>query len=165
MNSVRRIRHGLIYRSVPDPIPNGQRASTFDFETLSDPMLMSKALVSAVLLTYPAIAFEYAIRYQRRKPHSSGLEITRFSTCCDSHCADHREAWATPTMLASLTTEDPSFLYGPFVFVPILFRTFALEIRVPTLTDTTNYNPQTSNPLACNSFLFPLTSHTHAFDE
>ena len=58
MNSVRRIRHGLIYRSVTDPIPNGQRASTFDFETLSDPMLISKALVSAVLLAYPAIALE-----------------------------------------------------------------------------------------------------------
>lgn len=98
MNSVRHTRHGPIYRSIPDPTPNGQgtinfgaRSFVLDFSGLKDPLLMSKALISAVLLAYFAIALGYAIRYHRRKLQSLGLDATRFSTCRDPSCADHNE--------------------------------------------------------------------------
>ena len=92
MNSVRHTRHGPIYRSVPDPTPNSQVASAFDLNALRDPTFMSKALISIVLLAYFAIALGYAIRYHRRKSRSPGLEATKFSTCCESSCANHSEA-------------------------------------------------------------------------
>ncbi|KAF9650893.1 hypothetical protein BDM02DRAFT_1223093 [Thelephora ganbajun] len=97
-NAVRHTRHGPIYRSVPDPTPNSQGtvkfgtgSFVFDFNALKDPLFMSKALVSAVLLVYFAIALGYAIRYHRRKLHSPGLDATRFSTCCEPSCADYNE--------------------------------------------------------------------------
>ncbi|KAF9792939.1 hypothetical protein BJ322DRAFT_1016571 [Thelephora terrestris] len=85
MNSVRHTRHGPIYRSVPDPTPNSQVASAFDLNALRDPTFMSKALISIVLLAYFAIALG-------RKSRSPGLEATKFSTCCESSCANHSEA-------------------------------------------------------------------------
>jgi len=99
LNGVRDTRHGHIYRSIPDPTPNGQRAMqfgagsfVFDFNALNDPVFMSKALVSAVLLVYFAIALGYAIRYRRRKPHPPGLDATRLSTRYGPSCADCNEA-------------------------------------------------------------------------
>jgi len=56
MNNVRHTRHGPIYRSIPDPTPNGQGASAFDSGALGDPTFTSKALVSVVLLAYFVIA-------------------------------------------------------------------------------------------------------------
>ena len=53
---------------------------------------MSKALISAILLAYFAIALGYAIRYHRRKLRSSGLDATRFLSCRDPPCADCNEA-------------------------------------------------------------------------
>jgi len=91
MNSVRHTRHGPIYRSVPDPTPNGQQASVFDLTAIQDLAFMSKALISAVLLAYFAIGLGYAIRHHRRKSHSTGLDATRFSTCCDSSCTDRSD--------------------------------------------------------------------------
>jgi len=92
MNNVRHTRHGPIYRSIPDPTPNGQGASAFDSGALGDPTFTSKALVSVVLLAYFVIALGYAIRYHRRKSHSSGLDPTRLPTCCDPSCVDCNEA-------------------------------------------------------------------------
>jgi hypothetical protein len=92
MSGVRHTRHGSIYRPVPDPTPNGQGDPGFDLSALKNPIFMSKALVSAVLLAYFAIALGYAIRYHRRKSHSHGLDATRLPTCCESSCADCHEA-------------------------------------------------------------------------
>lgn len=98
INSVRHTRHGPIYRSVPDPTPNGQGAINFGagafvsgFGAIRDPEFMSKALVSALLLAYFAIALGYAIRHHRRKPHTLGLDTTKLSTCRDPSCTDHEE--------------------------------------------------------------------------
>jgi len=98
-NSVRHTRHGPIYRSIPDPTPNGQGATKFgtgsfalDFDALKDPFFMSKALISAVLLAYFAIALGYAIRYHRRKLRSPGLDASRILSCCDPPCVDCNEA-------------------------------------------------------------------------
>ena len=94
-NSIRHTRHGTIYRSIPDPTPNGQGVADFgtrslalDFDVFKDPVFMSKALVSAVLLTYFAIALGYAIRHHRRKLHPHGPDATRFPACCDPPCTD-----------------------------------------------------------------------------
>jgi len=96
-NSVRHTRHGPIYRSTPDPTPNGQGVvklgtGSFVFGVLKDPLFMSKALISAVLLAYFAIALGYAVRYHRRKLRSSGLDAARVSSCCDPPCVDCNEA-------------------------------------------------------------------------
>jgi len=64
----------------------------FDFDALKDPLFMSKALISAVLLAYFAIALGYAIRYHRRKLRSSGLDATRALSCCDPSCIGCGEA-------------------------------------------------------------------------
>ena len=69
----------------------GAASFAFDFSVLMDPLFMSKALVSAILLAYFAIALGYAIRYHRRKLHSPGLDATKFPTCCDPPCADCNE--------------------------------------------------------------------------
>jgi hypothetical protein len=97
-NTVRRIGHERIHRSIPDPAPNGQGTPNFgttsfgySSDALKDPVFMSKALVSALLLTYFAIALGYAIRYRRRKLHPTGPDATRFSSCCDPPCADCNE--------------------------------------------------------------------------
>jgi len=64
----------------------------FGFDALKDPLFMSKALITAVLLAYFAIALGYAIRYHRRKVRSSRPDATRSLSCCDPSCADYNEA-------------------------------------------------------------------------
>ena len=69
----------------------GAASFAFDFSVLKDPLFMSKALVSTILLAYFAIALAYAIRYHRRKLHSPALDTTKFPTCCDPPCVDCNE--------------------------------------------------------------------------